>query len=160
MRPPLVIIMQRCYLLLASLCCTTFATAAFGQALPPGMTMHRVQAGEPDASGWMVAASTEGGFSVRLPLKFNDFTIAESDPKAPALRTYVVGTKSQEGIKFSATRIVYRNGAESAKRFFSRFEKGQDLGSTPGRVTPVRVGKGGPSTWCSRAHRLSRTNGP
>jgi hypothetical protein len=120
---------------------TLFATAAFCQALSPGMTMHRVQAGEPDASGWMVAASTGGGFSVRLPLKFNDFTIAESDPKAPALRAFVVGTRSREGIKFSATRIVYRKGVESAKHFFARFERGQDLGSAPEHVTPVRVGE-------------------
>jgi hypothetical protein len=116
----------------------TFMVSASAQTLPAGMKMHRIQAGEPDASGWMVAASTEGGFSVRLPLKFNDFTLAESDPKGPVLRTFTVGTKSQEGIKFSATRIVYRKGAESAKYFLSRFEKGQDLGSIPERVTPHR----------------------
>jgi hypothetical protein len=120
--------------LLAALC----ATAAFAQALPPGMTMHRVQAGEPDAAGWMAAASTEGRFSVRLPLKFNDFTVAESDPKAPVLRTHVVGSRSQEGIKFSASRLVYRRGAESAQHFFARFEKGQ-LGTKPERVTPLQV---------------------
>jgi len=113
---------------------------AFGQNLPPGMTMHRLQAGEPDASGWLTAASTEGGFSVRLPLKFNDVTLLESDPKAPTLRTFTVGAKSQQGIKFSATRIVYRKGADSAKYFFSRFEKGQDLGSTPENVTPHSIG--------------------
>jgi hypothetical protein len=111
------------------------AFKALAQAMPPGMTMHRIQAGEPDASGWMRAASTEGEFSVRLPLKFNDFTIAGSDPKAPVLRSFTVGAKSQEGIKFSATRIVYRKGSEDAKRFFARFEKGQDLGVVPERIT-------------------------
>ena len=110
------------------------------QNIPPGMKMHRVQAGEPDASGWMVAASTEGGFSVRLPLKFTDFTVEESDAKAATLRSFIVGTKSQEGIKFSATRIVYRKGAESAKYYFSKFEKGQDLDLTPESVTPRRIG--------------------
>jgi hypothetical protein len=114
------------------------AGAALAQALPPGMTMHRVQAGEPDASGWMVAASTAGAFSVRLPLKFNDFTVAESDPKAPMLRTHVVGSRSQEGIKFSASRLVYRRGAESAQHFFSRFEKGH-VGTKPESVTPLQV---------------------
>jgi len=128
------------FLLLASLFFSTLAANAIGQAIPAGMTMHRVQAGEPDASGWMVAASTEGGFSVRLPLKFNDFTIAESDPMSPVLRTFVVGAKSREGIKFSAARIVYRKAAESAAYFFSRFEKGQDLGSEPERVTRLSVG--------------------
>lgn len=128
-------------LLLTSLLSGLSVISASAQTLPPGMKLHRVQAGEPDASGWMVATSTEGGFSVRLPLKFNDFTVAESDPKAPVLRTFTVGAKSQEGIKFSATRIVYRKGAEAAKSFFSRFAKGQDLGSTPERVTPRRIGE-------------------
>lgn len=136
---PLAVIMLVRALLLASLLYAMLTISAFGQAPPPGMKMHRVQAGEPDASGWMPATSTEGGFSVRLPLKFNDFTIVEADPKAPALRTFTVGTKSQEGIKFSATRIVYRKGARSAKQIFSRFEKGLDLGSTPERITPHRI---------------------
>jgi hypothetical protein len=105
------------------------------------MKMHRIQAGEPDASGWMIAASTEGGFSVRLPLRFNDFTIVEPDLKGQTLRTFTVGAKSQEGIKFSATRIAYRKGAESAKYFFSRFEKGQGLGLSPERVTARRIGE-------------------
>jgi hypothetical protein len=137
----LVITMLMRSLLLASLLSGTFVVSAIAQALPPVMKMHRLKAGEPDASGWMVATSTEGGFSVRLPLKFNDFTLTESDPKAPVLRTYTVGTKSKEGIKFSATRFVYRKGAESANYFFSRFEKGQDLGSTPERITPHRFGQ-------------------
>jgi hypothetical protein len=126
-------------LLLASMSYAMLMVPAIGQTLPKGMTMHRVQAGEPDASGWMVAASTEGGFSVRMPIKFNDFTLVESDPKAPTLRTFTVGAKSQEGIKLSATRIVYRKGAESAKHFFARFEKGLDLGSTPERVKPHSI---------------------
>jgi len=124
---------------LASLLSATLAISAIGQTLPPGMTMHRLQAGEPDASGWMLAVSTEGGFSVRLPLKFNDFTIAESDPKSPTARLFVVGTKSQEGIKFTVTRVIYRKGAESAQHFFSRFEKGADL--KPERITPQKFGE-------------------
>jgi hypothetical protein len=129
------------FVLLVSLLPAMLIAPALGQTLPPGMKMHRLQTGEPDASGWMVAASTEGGFSVRLPLKFNDFTVEVSDPKAPTLRAFTVGAKSQEGIKFLATRIVYRKGAESAKHYFARLEKGQDLGSTPERVTPHRIGE-------------------
>lgn len=127
-------------MLLASAAFVLLIVPAFSQTLPRGMTMHRMQAGEPDASGWVTAASTEGGFSVRLPLKFNDFSMIDPDATSPTLRTFTVGAKSQEGIKFSATRIVYRKGAESAKYFFSRFEKAQDLGSTPESVTPHRIG--------------------
>ncbi|HEY6403078.1 MAG TPA: hypothetical protein VI479_16790, partial [Blastocatellia bacterium] len=89
---------------------------------------------------WMVAASTEGGFSVRLPLKFNDFTVEASDAKDEMLRSFAIGSKSQEGIIFSATRIVYRKGAESAKRYFSTFEKRQDQDLTPESVTLRRIG--------------------
>jgi hypothetical protein len=110
------------------------------QAIPPNMKMHRIQAGEPDASGWIVAASTEGGFSVRLPLKFNDFTLEASDAKDEMLRSFGIGSKSQEGIIFSATRVVYRKGAESSKHHFSTIENGQDRDLTPESVTPRRIG--------------------
>jgi hypothetical protein len=133
-------------LLLGALLCVALATVAFGQALPPGitlppgMTMHRFQAGEPDATGWMLAASTGGAFSVRLPIKFNDFTVDESDPNAAVLRTFAVGATSQERIKFVATRFVYRKGAESAQFFFARAEKGEGLARLE-RVTPRQVGE-------------------
>jgi hypothetical protein len=133
-------------LLLCILSCVALAISAFGQALPPGVTppagttIHRFQAGEPDASGWMPATSTEGGFSVRLPLKFNDFTIEESNPSAPTLRLFSVGATSQEKIKFVATRVVYRKGADSARFFFARAEKGEGLAALE-RVTPHRIGE-------------------
>jgi hypothetical protein len=138
-RLPMITVMMRSLLLGLSLS-AVLAIPASAQALPPGMKMHRVQAGEADASGWMLAESTEGGFSVRLPLKFNDFTL-ETDAKEPTLRLFVVGAKSQEGIKFTATRIVYRKDAESAKHFFSQFETGQGLGTKPERITPRRIGE-------------------
>jgi hypothetical protein len=133
-------------LLLAALLCVASVIAAFGQALPPGitlppgMTMHRFQAGEPDATGWMLASSTPGGFSVRMPIKFNDFTVDESDPKAAVLRTFTVGATSQEKIKFVATRFVYRKGAESAQFFFARAAKGEGLAGLE-RVMPRQVGE-------------------
>jgi hypothetical protein len=122
-------------LLLGAFAFASLVVLAFGQDWPQGMTMHRIQAGEPDASGWMLAASTEGGFSVRLPLKFDDFTFVESDPKSPTLRVFTVGAASHEGIRFSATRVVYRKGAASANDFFARFENGQGLGARPERIT-------------------------
>jgi len=131
---------------LAALLCVASAIAAFGQplppgiTLPPGMTMHRFQAGVPDATGWMIAASTPGGFSVRMPIKFNDFTVDESDPNAAVLRTFTVGATSQEKIKFVATRFVYRKGAESAQFFFARAEKGEGLAGLE-RLTPRQAGE-------------------
>lgn len=114
-----------------ALLCMVAPLTALSQASRPALSMHRTQVGEPDSTGWMVAASTDGGFSVQLPLKFNDFTVTETDPKSAALRTHVVGAKSQEGIKFTASRIVYRKAADSAKSFFSKFEKAGSRSSRP-----------------------------
>jgi hypothetical protein len=133
-------------LLFGSLLWVAQAISAFGQTLPPGITlppgttMHRFQAGEPDASGWMLATSTQGAFSVRMPLKFNDFTVEESNPNAPTLRLFSVGATSQEKIKFVANRVIYRKGAESARLFFARAEKGEGLPALE-RVTPHRIGE-------------------
>jgi len=133
-------------LLFGALLCVVAVTAAFGQALPPGitlppgMTMHRFQAGEPDATGWMLATSTRGAFSVRLPMKFNDFTVDESDPNAAVLRSFVVGATSQERIKFVAMRFVYRKGAESAEFYFAKAEKGEGLSGLE-HLTPRQVGE-------------------
>jgi len=112
-----------------------------GEAGAQEVKMHRSQAGELDGSGWMLAASTEGRFSVRLPLKFNDFTTVEADPRAPGERTYTVGSRSSESIALSATRIVYRKGAASAREYFARFEAGRGLGVPPESITPRKVGE-------------------
>jgi len=69
----------------------------------PQMEMHRVQATTKDPSGWYLAASTHGSFAVLIPIPFNDFTVTDDDPKVGRIKTYTVGAKSAEGIKFSAT---------------------------------------------------------
>jgi hypothetical protein len=76
----------------------------------PQMEMHRVQATTRDPSGWYLAASTHGSFSVLIPIPFNDFTVTEDDPKVGKIRTHTVGAKSAEGIKFSATELPIVTG--------------------------------------------------
>src|SRR5262245_55810108 len=105
----------------AALCLAVLAGAAAAQE----RKMHRVQAGELDASGWTTAKSTEGRFSVRMPLKFNDFTVTESKPDTPVKRAFTVGARSSEKIAFVATRLEYRKGAAAAREHFASFEKGQ-----------------------------------
>lgn len=97
---------------------------ASAQSLPEGVTMHRQGAGELDASGWTAAASTLGGFSVRLPLPFNDFTVVSPPSKGQVAKTFVVGAKSVEGVKFTAARMVYRKN-DAAQSFFARIESGE-----------------------------------
>jgi hypothetical protein len=110
-----------------------------GAAAAQNLKMHRKQAGEPDPSGWMLAKSTEGRFSVRLPIRFNDFTLTEAYP-APATRTHTVGARSSERIALVATRIEYRKGAAAAREYFAKFEKGEAFGTRPELVTPLKVG--------------------
>src|SRR5262245_46057780 len=103
--------MNNANLLTALLLSASLALPATAQE----MKMHRKQAGEPDATGWMLAKSTEGRFSVKMPIRFNDFTVTEVNVNAPAERSYIVGARSSEKIALVASRIVYRKGAAGAK---------------------------------------------
>ena len=109
------------------------ASLAAAQSLPDGMTMHRKAAGTMDSSGWINADSTRGRFAVRLPLKFNDFTVQMPATEANVATTFVVGAKSSEGIKFVAQRIVYRK-KEAAPHFFARLRTGAGFKSRPESV--------------------------
>jgi uncharacterized protein YjeT (DUF2065 family) len=79
-------------------------------AVKPQMQMHRVQATTVGDSGWYLAESTHGSFSVQLPIPFNDFTLTATDPKAGTIKTYTVGGQSVEGMKFSATEMPLASG--------------------------------------------------
>ena len=72
-----------------------------------GVKVHRTQAGTKDESGWYQAASTEGDFTVSVPIPFNDFTVTVHDPKLGDVRTYGVGGKSAEGFEFSAAETPF-----------------------------------------------------
>ena len=80
--------------------------------------MHRVAAGTLDEAGWTLAKSTEGEFTVKLPLQFNDFTTIENNPAEPVKRTFVVGGERADGARFLAMRVEYRAGAQAAKLHF------------------------------------------
>lgn len=91
----------------------------------PKMEMHRIQATTKDPSGWYLAASTHGTFSVLIPIPFNDFTVADDDPKVGNIKTYIVGAKSAEGIKFSATEtpIIAGRSPTNLASFPQQFSK-------------------------------------
>jgi hypothetical protein len=81
-----------------------------GTAVKPQMEMHRLQATTPGDSGWYLAESTHGSFSVLMPIPFNDFTLTANDPKLGMIRTYAVGALSAEGLKFSAIETPFVPG--------------------------------------------------
>jgi hypothetical protein len=75
----------------------------------PQMEMHRLQATTKDPSGWNLAKSTHGSFAVLIPIPFNDFTVTD-DPKLGKIKAHIVGAKSADGIKFSATETPIIEG--------------------------------------------------
>jgi hypothetical protein len=91
----------------------------------PQMEMHRVQATTKDSSGWYLAASTHGTFSVLIPIPFNDFTVTDDDPKVGKIKIHTVGAKSAEGIKFSATEtpIIVGKTPTNLASFPQQFSK-------------------------------------
>lgn len=74
------------------------------------MTMHRVQATEPLGDGWHLARSTEGAFSVEMPLPFNDFRTRARATDDVELRTHTVGGKTPGRLAFSASCMARRDG--------------------------------------------------
>jgi len=95
---------------------TALTVAACGKQAPTP-EFHRIQASQPDESGWSLAESTNGNFSVRLPIPFQDFSVSEDSPDSETLVADTVGGTSAEGIKFSATKITYRLPGGAARRF-------------------------------------------
>ncbi|XIA62607.1 hypothetical protein ACFIOY_24210 [Bradyrhizobium sp. TZ2] len=89
-------ILRLASVLLLGLIVSTSATAA------PKLEMHRVGVNVDDGSGWYLAVSTKGSFSILLPIPFNDFTTL--DPSTGEV-SHVVGGKSSEGIKFTAVEL-------------------------------------------------------
>jgi hypothetical protein len=86
----------------------------------PKMHMHRTAVGDGHMGTWRDATSTEGHFTVSLPIAFNDFTV-DGEDGVEVVRTHAVGGKSLDGFKFMAMRMVYRDGAAAAGRYFNKF---------------------------------------
>jgi len=98
-------------------------------ASQPSLVMHRQLAGEAGADGWYPARSTKGGFSVRLPAQFNDFSIpASRQDNGHVAELDVVGTKIQDIGKFTATCIRYLDKGPGKDAILAPFK---GMGGTP-----------------------------
>jgi len=92
------------------------------RAQQPKLEMHRAGVDSKDPSGWHLAVSTKGSFSIRMPIPFNDFTIRSTDPKTGEEVTHVIGGKSTEGIKLSAVEIpASQKSAPSLEKILADF---------------------------------------
>lgn len=77
------------------------------------IAMFRQQASNPLPDGWHRAVSTEGGFSVELPLPFNDFRMRTEAKDKVELRIHTIGSKSVGKLSYSATCMARRDGKPS-----------------------------------------------
>lgn len=119
------------------LICAVFVAGCGGQSSSPeankNLIMHRLQAGEAEADGWYTAKSSDGGFTVHLPAKFNDFSMRLDGPAADKLGHAVGGNFMPGKIKFAAVRAPLVKPFKDADEFFadglSQFEKGGNLKS-------------------------------
>jgi hypothetical protein len=84
------------------------------RAQQPKLEMHRAGVDSKDPSGWHLAVSTKGSFSIRMPIPFNDFTVRSTDPKTGEEVTHAIGGKSTEGIKLTAVETPASASAKSA----------------------------------------------
>jgi hypothetical protein len=120
--------MRRCPALILTMA-MTLAMATACAASQSSLVMHRQMAGEAGADGWYEARSTKGGFSVRLPAQFNDFSVpASRQDNGHMAELDVVGTKIQDIGKFSATCIRYLDKGPKREAVLAPFK---GMGGTP-----------------------------
>ena len=74
------------------------------------MEMHRMQAMAPLGDGWHRASSTKGGFSVELPLPFNDFRIRALATDGVGIHTDALGGKTPGLLSWMASCITRADG--------------------------------------------------
>ncbi len=86
--------------------------SAAGATAKPGIrtTVHRKDAGEPDSTGWCLARSTEGRFSVRLPTSFNDSTVTMPAEAGVIVMADSIAAHTEHDTSFTAVRTRRSDG--------------------------------------------------
>lgn len=95
------------------------------------LKMHRIQATKPIGGGWQLAQSTEGGFSVEVPLPFNDLRIRALTGDKVEMRSHTIGGKSPGMLAWSATCMVRRDGKIDVKPSVGGQQDIEPMGNPP-----------------------------
>jgi len=106
--------------ILLALLATGWLSEGQAQQPPPGITVHRSEAGVLDGSGWTRAESTTGAFSAQLPCRFDDIGAKDDNPQSPITRVDSLSCVSADRSKLSVMRIQYRRGMAGALEFLER----------------------------------------
>jgi hypothetical protein len=99
------------------------------------MTMNSVFAGEPDDSGWYLAHTPRGRFSVRTPIAFSDYTISTVDKDGVSTQSNSIMAVDHRGVRFAAFASRRSDGKPESKNL------GDVAGSLQGKkeVRPIKV---------------------
>lgn len=95
------------------------------------LKMFRIQVNDPVAGGWQRAKSTEGGFTVEVPLPFNDFRMRTTATDGVEQRSHSIGGKTAGLLAFSVTCITRRDGKLGPDGRKPAAEQTQLLGTPP-----------------------------
>ncbi|HJT35935.1 MAG TPA: sulfatase [Pirellulales bacterium] len=104
------------------------------------MIMHRRGAGDLGESGWYHATSTRGGFSVSLPNVFNDFTMTAKAEDGVDIETFVIGTRDERLVKFTAVAMRRSDGKFKVDPLESIMEGSTKQGELKEK-RPISLGK-------------------
>lgn len=66
--------------------------------------LYRANVNALDSTGWQLAASTKGAFSVLLPVPFTDASIRSTEPELDLVVHLITGV-SADGVRFSVTAM-------------------------------------------------------
>jgi hypothetical protein len=117
--------------------------------------VHRVNAGELDASGWVIASSAAGAFSVKLPCLYREVTRRVLSISV----VHKLDCRTAAGVEFTVSRNVFRNGKAAAKHHFDTvLEQGMrrmTIGEMPAAEGQMAIG--GLCAW-SRVLRAGPNN--
>lgn len=74
--------------------------------LPPGMTMHRENAGSAGPDGWYLGESTQGRFSVETPAPFDDYTLETEAGPGNKVVVYGIGATVDDSLSFTVKEEI------------------------------------------------------
>jgi len=94
----------------------------------PKLTMHRQGVTVKNETGWYPAISTEGRYSVLMPLPFSDYTIAAKKMDGSDLLMHFISARTTDGVKFSVSGASWDSPKPDLSRLYEDFRKpGQTL---------------------------------
>ena len=121
-------------------------------AAPEGLTVHRQAAGEPGPDGWYEARSTRGGFAVRLPGPFNDFTRQGQDG---GRAVHAVGLTTPRGVRYLALAMSSA-GEPPTSGLGGLAAAAERDGTLAGRREVVWEGRRGTELYLKRAATMAK----